>query len=178
MTKPGYKMTEIGEIPEEWVIRNLADGDVSTLIMGQSPPSNTYNTDGIGLPFLQGNAEFGFKTPSFTIYCSSPLKISQPGDVLVSIRAPVGDVNLASFECCIGRGLAAIRPMRNNTSGLFVYYLLNSMRNVLERMSTGSTFKAVGKEQLQKLLGGLNSPILVFSLTSSAVFFDRSRSGF
>ncbi|MEM0160078.1 MAG: restriction endonuclease subunit S, partial [Candidatus Micrarchaeaceae archaeon] len=146
-----FKMTEIGEMPEEWELKNLGDSEVSQIKMGQSPPSTTYNKAGNGLPFLQGNAEFGFKYPSFTVYCNLPLKTTQPGDVLISVRAPVGAVNIANLEYCIGRGLAAIRPNPRNTDGLFLYYILNHLRVVLERISTGSTFKAIGKEQLHSL---------------------------
>ena len=151
LTKAGYKNTIMGEIPEDWALKNLGDNEVSLIKMGQSPPSNTYNKVGDGLPFLQGNAEFGFKYPSFTIYCSLPLKTTQPGDILISVRAPVGDVNIANSEYCIGRGLAAIRPNSKNTVSLFLYYTLNHSKVVLERISTGSTFKAIGKEQLYGL---------------------------
>ncbi len=147
-----FKMTEIGEIPEEWELKNLGDNEVSLIKMGQSPPSDTYNKVGNGLPFLQGNAEFGFKYPSFTTYCSLPLKTAQPGDILISVRAPVGDVNIANSEYCIGRGLAAISPNLKNTDGSFLYYIINNLKVVLDQISTGSTFKAIGKEQLHSLL--------------------------
>jgi type I restriction enzyme S subunit len=144
-------MTEIGEMPEEWILKNLGDNEISLIKMGQSPPSGTYNKAGDGLPFLQGNAEFGVKHPSFTIYCSLPLKITQPGDILISVRAPVGDVNIANSKYCIGRGLATIRSNPRSMDGLFLYYTLNHFKLLLERISTGSTFKAIGKEQLHSL---------------------------
>ena len=143
-----FKMTEIGEIPEEWAVKNLGDKEVSIIKMGQSPSSATYNKTGNGLPFLQGNAEFRFKYPSTSTYCSSPLKTASLGDILISVRAPVGDVNVANSEYCIGRGLTAIQPNQKSIDSSFLYYMLNHLRPSFERVSTGSTFKAIGKEQL------------------------------
>ena len=143
-----FKMTEIGEIPEDWAVKNLGNKEVSTIKMGQSPSSATYNKTRNGLPFLQGNAEFGFKYPSTSTYCSSPLETASLGDILISVRAPVGDVNVANSEYCIGRGLAAIQPNQKSTDSSFLYYMLNHLKPSLERVSTGSTFKAIGKEQL------------------------------
>ncbi len=79
------------------------------IIMGQSPKSDTYNDKGDGVPFFQGKSDFGELNPTERIYCSSPLKLAKEKDLLISVRAPVGDLNIANQECCIGRGLAAIR---------------------------------------------------------------------
>lgn len=148
MTRPGYKMTEIGEIPEEWELVEMGDNKVSEIVMGQSPPSSFYNTSGEGIPFLQGNAEFGEVYPSPSIYCSKPLKVAEKGDILLSIRAPVGELNIASFKCVIGRGLAGIRCKDKKTHSKYLYYYLKYSVNRLKSMSTGSTFKAVGKDIL------------------------------
>src|SRR5262245_25648177 len=83
---------------------------VADLIMGQSPPSTTYNEVGEGLPFYQGKSEFGFCHPTPRLFCNAPIKIAKRNDILISVRAPVGPTNVADRECCIGRGLAAIRP--------------------------------------------------------------------
>ena len=119
--KAGFKKTEIGEIPEEWTVRQLGDKDVSTIVMGQSPPSSSYNTSGKGLPFLQGNADFGVLYPTPRVYCTKPLKLSETGDILISVRAPVGELNISSFKCIIGRGLAAVRNVQRNTYGKYLY---------------------------------------------------------
>jgi len=82
---------------------------VADIIMGQSPPGSTYNEDGDGLPFFQGVRDFNYRYPSTRVYCSAPTKIAHPGDILLSVRAPIGRVNIADRECCIGRGLSIIR---------------------------------------------------------------------
>ena len=143
-----FKMTEIGEIPEEWKLVEIGDNKVSELIMGQSPPSSSYNTSGKGIPFLQGNADFGQIYPTPRIYCTKPLKVAEKGDILLSVRAPVGELNIAAFKCVIGRGLAAIRCKDNKTDCKYLYYYLKYSVNRLRSMSTGSTFKAVGKDIL------------------------------
>lgn len=141
------KQTEIGEIPKDWNIAYLGDSKLADLIMGQSPPSATYNVVGNGLPFLQGNAEFGDKYPKHALYCSEPIKIAERGDILVSVRAPVGDINIADIKLCIGRGLAAIRPKTNKLTVNYLYYYLRHNRNRFEMLSTGSTFKAIRRNE-------------------------------
>ncbi len=94
------------KIPKHWKIIEL--GKVTKISMGQSPPSSTYNTNRIGLPFFQGKAEFTDLHPIPTKWCNSPKKIAYKNDLLISVRAPVGDLNIADQECCIGRGLAAL----------------------------------------------------------------------
>ncbi len=101
MKENNFKQIEIGLIPEDWEVVRL--GEVGKIIMGQSPPSSTYNDKGIGLPFLQGKAEFGEIYPKPVKYCSKPLKVAQNGDILISVRAPVGDhVKISPPECSIG----------------------------------------------------------------------------
>ena len=85
--------------------------DFTKVVMGQSPSSETYNKNGVGLPFFQGKAEFGTIYPKIDKYCSEPNKLADVGATLLSVRAPVGPTNLAKTQCCIGRGLAAIHPM-------------------------------------------------------------------
>jgi len=141
------KQTEIGEIPKDWNIAYLGDSKLADLIMGQSPPSATYNKVGEGLPFLQGNAEFGDKYPKLVLYCSEPIKIAERGDILVSVRAPVGDINIADTRLCIGRGLAAIRPKANILHNNFLYYHLRFNKSRFEMLSAGSTFKAIRRNE-------------------------------
>jgi type I restriction enzyme S subunit len=147
----GLRMTEIGVIPENWEVIRLGNEKVCQIAMGQSPPSSTYNKTGEGLPFLQGNAEFGEIFPSPSIYCSNPVKIAEKNDVLISVRAPVGEVNISPSRVCIGRGLAAIRCKPDKTNDLFLFYYLKHMGNKLESISAGSTFKAIRKNDLDQL---------------------------
>ena len=125
--------------------------DVAKINMGQSPSSETYNTNRNGLPFYQGNVDFGEKYPSARIWCDKPTKIAEPGDILISVRAPVGALNYAKEECCIGRGLAAITPDANKTSPEFIYWLLRANHANLNRMGTGSTFKAINRKTLEDI---------------------------
>ena len=143
-----FKDTEIGRIPKEWKTSNL--GEVSYLIMGQSPPSKTYNRDMIGLPFLQGQKDFGDIYPNPSVYCSKPIKIAEEGDVLVSVRAPVGDINIATSKLCIGRGLAAIRPDKNQLDAKFIFYQLKHFSARLVDLGSGSTFKEIRRNDLER----------------------------
>ena len=122
-----------------------------TLNMGQSPDSKTYNTDGIGIPFYQGNADFGETHPITRIWCSSPIKKAKKGDILISVRAPIGAMNIADEACCIGRGLAALTP-HNDTSTQYLYYAVQSRVDFLISKGTGSTFKAISKKVLEETL--------------------------
>jgi type I restriction enzyme S subunit len=146
-----FKDTEIGELPNDWEVVRLGDGRLFKIIMGQSPPSSTYNEKGQGLPFLQGKMEFGEIHPSPTLYCSRPIKIAEQNDVLISVRAPVGDVNVAPYKLCIGRGLAAIRFNSEKTNNWFYFYYLQKIKNFLENLGKGSTFKAITREDLENL---------------------------
>ena len=116
--------------------------------MGQSPSSNTYNTSGDGLPFYQGNADFGEESPVPQSWCTEPKKIAEKGDILISVRAPIGAINIADERCCIGRGVAAIRPNQEAMSPDYLQHQLFASRSKLEAMGTGSTFKAIGKKTL------------------------------
>jgi type I restriction enzyme S subunit len=125
--------------------------DVGELIMGQSPPGSSYNENGEGFPFLQGNAEFGNENPTNYKYTTAPNKIAPQNSILISVRAPVGDLNIADKDYCIGRGLAAIKiedlSLRN-----YVYNFLKYSKVELEKKSTGSTFKAVNRDILSSLI--------------------------
>ena len=102
-----FEDSEIGRIPKGWRVGTLNDG--FNVTMGQSPPGSTYNESGEGLPFFQGRRDFGFRFPNNRVYCIAPKRLANPLDTLLSVRAPVGDVNMAAEKCCIGRGVAAIR---------------------------------------------------------------------
>ena len=117
--------------------------------MGQSPPSNTYNSDKKGLPFFQGKAEFGKLYPTPIKYCSKPKKIAEEGDILLSVRAPVGSTNINKYKSCIGRGLAAIRPVAGIQSK-YILYVLRTNEQKLNALGTGTTFKAISKKTLHE----------------------------
>jgi len=126
-------------------------GDVSEITMGQSPDSANLNTSENGLPFLQGCAEFGRKSPQTAVYCNPPLRTSKPESILISVRAPVGTLNWGEQSYCIGRGLAAIRAINEVADTGFLLYAISENVNYLHRRSQGSTFLAVGGEDLKSL---------------------------
>jgi type I restriction enzyme S subunit len=143
-------MNKTETLPKEWKLVRLANEELFELVMGQSPPSQFYNKEKKGLPFLQGNADFGSISPAPTIYCSKATKIAKSGDILISVRAPVGEVNIAKQDFCIGRGIGAIR-VKDNINETFLFYYLKSIRKKINSVSAGSTFKAITKSQLEKL---------------------------
>ena len=134
------------ELPSGWAATTL--GEACLVIQGQSPPGKTYNTDGQGLPFLQGKAEFGPMYPEAVKWCSAPSKIAEAGDVLISVRAPVGPTNLCGVQSCIGRGLAAIRPY-GGMSERFILYALRATEEELRSKATGTTFEAIRGDDLR-----------------------------
>jgi type I restriction enzyme S subunit len=125
--------------------------ELCEIIMGQSPSSDSYNSNGEGLPFFQGKSEFGEVYPHVVKWCSSPKKIAQYGDILISVRAPVGPTNLARENCCIGRGLAAIRPISSKIDRDFLWLQLQYLESYLEEQGQGSTFEAIGATELKVL---------------------------
>ena len=129
----------------------IALKDVCEINMGQSPDSSSYNNDSKGIPFFQGNADFGERYPVTRIWCDTPVKIAKPEDILISVRAPIGALNLAKEKCCIGRGLAALRPDKNKVSPEFIFWLLKGKNVELNRKGTGSTFKAISKKILEEI---------------------------
>lgn len=141
-----FKRTELGEIPVDWKVERLVDA--CEIIMGQSPPSSSYNSNQDGLPFIQGKADFGEKYPIITTYTNAPAKIAKSGDLLFTVRAPVGAMNWCNKEMCVGRGVAAFRP-KGNTDSLFLYYTLERMNYEFNRLSQGSTFAAISGKELK-----------------------------
>ncbi len=110
-----FEESPLGMIPKEWRIGTI--GQEFNITMGQSPPGSTYNEEGNGIPFYQGRRDFGFRYPTQRIYCSAPTRLANSGDTLVSVRAPVGDINMARQQCCIGRGVAAIIHKQGSKDG-------------------------------------------------------------
>ena len=144
-----FKDTEIGRIPKEWEVVRLKESKEIDLIMGQSPPGKSYNKKGEGLPFIQGKAEFGNMYPSSILWTTQPTKIAEEGDILISVRAPVGDVNICPYRLCIGRGLAAIRIKEG--SNIFYFYWFQKEKQRIESIGKGSTFKAITKDELSNI---------------------------
>ena len=139
--------SELGKIPEGWEVRRLSD--VCNIIMGQSPKSEFYNTTGEGLPFHQGVKDFGKRFPNHLTYCTIENRIAERGDILISVRAPVGRINIANTRLIIGRGLSAIRHRDNLQS--FLYYQMKNIFLEENTMGSGSIFNAIIKEDLYKL---------------------------
>lgn len=124
--------------------------DIATITMGQSPDSSSYNEEKNGIPFYQGNADFGELYPTARVWCSKPKKIAKENDILISVRAPIGALNYATEECCIGRGLAAI-TIENDSERNYVFHLLKAKNKELNNKGTGSTFKAISKLVLEEI---------------------------
>ena len=125
--------------------------DICEIKMGQSPESSSYNSDKQGVPFYQGNADFGALYPSPRIWCNKPIKLAKENDILISVRAPVGALNFSKEECCIGRGLAAITLDSNDFLLEFIYWSLRTGVKELQSKSTGSTFKSINKKTLEEV---------------------------
>jgi len=134
----------IGKTPTHWNVRRLKE--VVDVHMGQSPSSSDYTEEGLGFPFLQGNADFGNYSPTPRVWCSEVKKVCLKNDILLSVRAPVGAVNVASASYGIGRGLCAIRSKSNYQ---YWYYFLSSMSSYLNSIATGSTYVAVSIEDVR-----------------------------
>ncbi len=137
-------MSEEREIPKGWSYAKVID--LADVLMGQSPPSETYNDERIGLPFFQGKAEFTDLYPVVRKWCNVSTKIAEPNDILMSVRAPVGSTNIANIQCCIGRGLAAIRYTHCYK---YLFYHFRLIANELDKKGTGTTFRAISGDVLK-----------------------------
>lgn len=124
--------------------------DICEIIAGQSPPSSTYNQNGEGLPFFQGKADFGELYPTTRMWCNKPQKIAEKGDILISVRAPVGPTNICSQRACIGRGLSAIRS-GESVDGKYLLYFLRKHEPEIANQGNGSTFSAITQEDIKRI---------------------------
>lgn len=136
--------SEMGMIPEGWETKNL--GDVCNVVMGQSPKSEYYNTEGNGLPFHQGVKDFGSRFLTHNTYCTVESRIAEQGEILISVRAPVGRINIASEKLIIGRGLSAIRHKHGQQS--FLLYQLKHIFREEDSMGSGTIYRAITKDDL------------------------------
>ena len=136
------------KIPQGW--SNGILSDVANITMGQSPDGSSYNEDGEGIIFYQGSTDFGLRFPDIRQYTTSPSRYANKGDILMSVRAPVGALNIANNDCCIGRGLSALSSKIGSMTHL--YYLMNDFRLKFEGMnSAGTTFGSITKNELFSL---------------------------
>jgi type I restriction enzyme S subunit len=143
-----FEESELGPIPKGWSAARV--GAYFDVTMGQSPPGSTYNEIGNGQPFYQGRTDFGFRYPRRRVYCTAPTRFAKPGDTLISVRAPVGDANMAIEPCAIGRGVAAIRHKDNKPS--FTYYAMRSLRDEFDVYEgEGTLFGAIGGDDLRRV---------------------------
>ena len=124
---------------------------IANIVMGQSPKSSSYNNNNIGTPFFQGKADYGDKYTIIKHWTTKPCKLAQKGNVLMSVRAPVGPVNIASHNCCIGRGLCAINSKPEKANNEFLYNALKAIQNEISSIGTGSTFKAITKNEVYNI---------------------------
>jgi type I restriction enzyme S subunit len=148
---------------------------IANVTMGQSPDSTSYNDEGKGVPFYQGKTEFGDKYVAIKSHCTDPKKMAKTNDILMSVRAPVGSVNITLDDCCIGRGLAAISPIKGKSSTDFLFESLRAIEKEIADMGTGSTFKAINKEHMSKIM----IPLADYNLQEEFVKFvqqvDKSK---
>lgn len=161
----GGKMqeSELGLIPNYWHVGKLSD--IADITMGQSPVGTSYNDCGNGVVFYQGRTEFGFRFPSIKLFTTAPTRYAEPMSVLLSVRAPVGDINIAAQKCCIGRGLASIKSKNNHNS--FMYYCLNALKIQLEQYNgEGTVFGSINKKELESLKISIPNNLIIANFNS------------
>ena len=140
--------SELGKIPKGWKVGYLSE--IADIIMGQSPNGSTYNENGEGIIFYQGRAEFGTRFPSIRLFTTNPTRIAPANSILISVRAPVGDINITPKECCIGRGLASAVSRTNKSA--FLLYTLFSLKSDLDRFNAeGTVFGSINRKALETL---------------------------
>ena len=138
----------IEEADDSWTSGVLSD--IAIITMGQSPKGESYNEEGVGTVFFQGRAEFGFRFPTRRLYTTDPKRMARANDALMSVRAPVGDMNVAYEDCCIGRGLCAIRTKNYHQS--FVLYTMLALREQLNVFNgEGTVFGSINRDALNSL---------------------------
>ena len=147
-----YKQCFDSDVNQEWKKGVLSD--VADITMGQSPIGTSLNTEGNGTLFFQGRTDFSFRFPNIRLFTTEPKRMAAINEILMSVRAPVGDLNVAHIECCIGRGLAAIRSKLNHQS--FIFYTLRFLKRKLDSFNgEGTVFGSINKQALN------NFPILI-----------------
>jgi type I restriction enzyme S subunit len=136
------------EIPEGWKVGELKD--IANITMGQSPPGESYNEEGNGMIFYQGCTDFGNRFPTIRKYTTSPTRFAKQGDILLSVRAPVGTLNISKEDCCIGRGLACMNS--KNDSITYLFGVMVNLKQIFDRRNvSGTTFGSITKDDLFSL---------------------------
>ncbi len=156
----GGKMvdSELGPIPEGWRVGTLSD--LADVTMGQSPNGKSFNENGDGIVFYQGRTEFGVRYPSIRLYTTEPTRYAEPMSVLLSVRAPVGDINIATQRCCIGRGVASIKS--KTESDAFIYCCLKELRPQLDQYNgEGTVFGSINRKELEGLTMCIPNSVII-----------------
>ena len=150
MAETLFRQWFVEEAKEEWGTGKL--GDEFDLTMGASPPGESYNEEGFGIPMYQGNADFGFRFPTNRVFTTDPKRFAEKYDTLVSVRAPVGEQNMANERCCIGRGVAAFRFKKDNSFYTYTYYKMKSLINDIKQFNeTGTVFGSISKSDFENI---------------------------
>lgn len=161
--------SELGMIQEGWKVGTLAD--IAEITMGQSPAGNSLNENREGLIFYQGSSDFGFRFPSIRVFTTEPKRLAVANSVLFSVRAPVGDINVAKEECCIGRGVASIKSKYGHDSYLF--YTMKSLHKLFDSFDgEGTVFGSINKKTLSAIQILLPSDGIVEQFNNIASSFD------
>jgi type I restriction enzyme S subunit len=156
------------EIPEGWKMGCL--GDISNITMGSSPKGESLNENGDGMLFYQGKTDFGHRFPSARVYTTSPIRYAEQNDILLSVRAPVGSINVAIEKCSIGRGLAAI----NSNYRSYVYYMLLCNQFQFDKYNdSGTTFGSINKDDLHDIKVLIPKDEILMLFESKIKIFDE-----
>jgi type I restriction enzyme S subunit len=167
-----FRQWFVEEADEGWEVGILEDEFDFT--MGQSPPGSTLNENGNGMVFYQGRTDFGFRFPEPRVFTTEPTRLAQKFDTLVSVRASVGDVNMAIEDCCLGRGVAAFRYKRHHGFRSYAYYKMRSlMHQVKQFEDSGTVFGSIGKEDFKKIESVIPPTELVEQFESEASTLDN-----
>lgn len=157
------------EIPEEWGDNILED--IANITMGQSPEGGSYNDEGEGILFYQGSTDFGVRFPKVRMYTTAPTRLAMKGDILMSVRAPVGAINIANANCCIGRGLASLNSKIGSITHL--YFVILDLKSKFDQINrVGTTFGAINKDQLHamQVVRPSNEIVKKFDLRVNGIF--------
>jgi len=158
------------EIPNGWEVKSF--GQIANITMGQSPVGSSYNDDGEGLIFYQGSTDFGWRFPTVRQFTTKPARFAKKGDILLSVRAPVGTFNVAKEDCCIGRGLSALNSKDNFNS--FLLYQMSYFKKRFDNInSVGTTFGSITKDDLQSLILYYPTSDILHQFESIVATFDK-----
>lgn len=162
--------SELGMIPEGWKVGTLED--IAEITMGQSPAGNSLNENREGMIFYQGSSDFGFRFPSIRVFTTDPKRLAVANSVLFSVRAPVGDINVAKEECCIGRGVASIKSKYGHDS--YLLYAMKSLHKLFDSFDgEGTVFGSINKKTLSAIQILLPSDGIVEQFNDIASSFDN-----